>query len=555
MNMGDASTKTGMWRRWPATTITASLSLSALAALVGTTMLEERDEEASASNTAADGSRSLLPAAEMKLDAPPPPETPEEVDVVDRGADGRPYRVEEGKMGKPTSKAKAGLYAMKGPAGAPAMARSAGVLGTLSAPAEVPAGAFAVGADDSDVWGGLSGSEVGEAFGAGGLGLIGTGHGGGGEGSGMTLGGRGKSSGYGRGAGSFGGKTRRGPDYDRSIQARQLTAGVIDDASKPQRYSKYLEDSTAIRARLGLADDWGTQAGPGPRDRHSEQPNVLEVALVIDTTGSMSDELEYLKVELRAIAEEVRAEFPDVTQRYAMVAYRDQGDAYVTRTAGFATVDGFIDALGEQRAGGGGDFPEAMDQALEQANLLQWTPEPNVARVAFLVADAPPHDDRVQAFADAVQGAKQRGVALYPVAASGAADTAEYLLRTSAHLTGGQYMFLTDHSGVGSPQAKPNVDTFDVETLHGAMHRMIQRELGPAGDRPTPKPAIAVDPPAPAQPIESLPVLAPAEEQDGFWDRLRDALAAHFGFASGLTLAVFASMAIDARRRRRRRRR
>lgn len=47
--------------------------------------------------------------------------------------------------------------------------------------------AFAVGNDDEDVWGGLTGTEVGEAFGVGGLGLVGTG--------------RGSGVGYGRGDG------------------------------------------------------------------------------------------------------------------------------------------------------------------------------------------------------------------------------------------------------------------------------------------------------------------------------------------------------------------
>jgi hypothetical protein len=66
-----------------------------------------------------------------------------------------------------------GRYAMKGPKGAiPQMARkfdpdmmaeNAGILGTLGA----------ANPDEEDVWGGLTGSEVGEAYGIGGLGLVG----------------------------------------------------------------------------------------------------------------------------------------------------------------------------------------------------------------------------------------------------------------------------------------------------------------------------------------------------------------------------------------------
>jgi Ca-activated chloride channel family protein len=116
------------------------------------------------------------------------PEEEAKDDLV--GGSGTRHKGEEGKMGKPSSKSKSGLYAVKGPANAvPQMARnfdpSAGHY--LASPY---GGAFAVGNDDEDVWGGLTGAEVGEAYEAGGLGLIGTGRGGGGDGQGtLRLGG------------------------------------------------------------------------------------------------------------------------------------------------------------------------------------------------------------------------------------------------------------------------------------------------------------------------------------------------------------------------------
>lgn len=117
-----------------------------------------------------------------------------------------------------------------------AAAEDPGILGLLRSEsghflASPYGGAFAVGDDDEDVWGGITGAEVGEAFGVGGLGLSGTGRGGGGTGEGTiglgntgligSGGGSGTGSGYGRGAsgwgsvvgtsGGFGGRGARVP--------------------------------------------------------------------------------------------------------------------------------------------------------------------------------------------------------------------------------------------------------------------------------------------------------------------------------------------------------
>ncbi|MCB9756390.1 MAG: AgmX/PglI C-terminal domain-containing protein [Myxococcales bacterium] len=146
---------------------------------------------------------------------------------------------------------KSGLYAMKGPDDpVPQMARNfdpdmaarnAGILGVMQQEsghfiASPYGGAFAVGNDDEDVWGGLTGTEVGDAYGVGGLGLVGTGRGGGGTGE-STIGlgntgligkggGGGSGSGYGRGSGAgFGGRGKRVPMVR---QAKAQVNGALD---------------------------------------------------------------------------------------------------------------------------------------------------------------------------------------------------------------------------------------------------------------------------------------------------------------------------------------
>jgi TonB family protein len=155
----------------------------------------------------------------------------------EQGGKGKRHKGEEGKMGKKTSKNKEGLYGLKGPKDNPdphlakklaeENAKNAGILGVLkmtegSHIASIFGRDSALGSDADNVLGGLIGNAIGEAYGVGGLGLVGTGSGGGGTGEGTiglgnlgTIGkggGGGNGSGYGRGAGGLGGRRAHAPD-------------------------------------------------------------------------------------------------------------------------------------------------------------------------------------------------------------------------------------------------------------------------------------------------------------------------------------------------------
>ncbi len=213
--------------------------------------------------------------------------------------------------------------------------------------------------------------------------------------------------------------------------------------------------------------------------------NTLDLVFVVDCTGSMGDELEYLKVELKSIVEHIATQFPEVAQRYALVVYRDDGDEYVTRTIDFTdSLQAFMADLGRQSSDGGGDYPEAVDQALADATALSWSNQG--VRMLFHVADAPPHDDKAPLALEATDALREKGVAVYPVASSGVADVAEFIMRTEAMLTGGQYVFLTDDSGVGNTHAEPHFPHYVVQTLRDVMIRMIASEL--AGETVEPNP-------------------------------------------------------------------
>jgi len=142
----------------------------------------------------------------------------------------------------------------------------------------------------------------------------------------------------------------------------------------------------------------------------SKRPKALDIMFVIDTTGSMSDELRYITTELRDIISAVNDYHPQVFMRFGLILYRDEGDAYVVRDLDFTeSLNEMQIQLNQQRANGGGDYPEAMEQALAAAVEAQWH-DNNTARLVFLIADAPPHDEHLAPMLDQVRLARDKGL-------------------------------------------------------------------------------------------------------------------------------------------------
>jgi Mg-chelatase subunit ChlD len=204
----------------------------------------------------------------------------------------------------------------------------------------------------------------------------------------------------------------------------------------------------------------------------SHSVNAMDVALVIDTTGSMGDEMAYLQAELDSIVARLKRDAGNLDLRIGVILYRDDGDDYVVRSAPFTDdISSIRTMLAAQDANGGGDTPEAVDQAMVAASKLQWRPEG--AKALLLVADAPPHDDRLAATIDATKQLRSRGVQIIPVAASGVEANAEYMMRTMAALTQGRYIFLTDDSGVGNLHEEPDVSCYVVTHLDQLIGRVL----------------------------------------------------------------------------------
>ncbi len=230
-------------------------------------------------------------------------------------------------------------------------------------------------------------------------------------------------------------------------------------------------DGKTIPAKL-----WSEGLNTIELDEECGASEAVDVVFVFDATGSMGDELHYLQAEMRDVIARAKDATGGLAIRTGAVVYRDHGDVYLTRlsrlTDDIKTTQEFID---KQYASGGGDFPEAIPEALMAAlNSAGWDADAR-ARIAFLVLDAPCHKDgeTLALLHEQILNAAAQGVRIVPVVCSGLDESGELLMRSLALATNGTSFFLTDDSGIGNKHLQPTTDTLKVEHLNDMLVRTI----------------------------------------------------------------------------------
>jgi hypothetical protein len=121
----------------------------------------------------------------------------------------------------------------------------------------------------------------------------------------------------------------------------------------------------------------------------------VEVVFCLDTTGSMSGLIDAAKKKIWAISNQIVSGTPTPKVKVGLLAYRDRGDEYITKIVPLTDdLDSIHTQLMSFRAAGGGDFPESVNQALnESVTKFNWSKNPKTLKIIFLVGDAPPHMD------------------------------------------------------------------------------------------------------------------------------------------------------------------
>ncbi|MCA9912385.1 MAG: VWA domain-containing protein, partial [Anaerolineae bacterium] len=261
----------------------------------------------------------------------------------------------------------------------------------------------------------------------------------------------------------------------------------VDEFTVRATYGQIVAESNLDRTDIG-----GAVTVELPIEHNSTNPK-LDVMFLIDSTGSMADEILQLQENILAISTQIDALPGNVDVRYGLVTYRDRTDEYVTRVYDFTDdVRQFQANLNTVEAGGGGDYPESLNQGLEESlNVVSWRGSDTV-KLVFLVADAPPqlnYRDDVN-YTISMHEALERGIKIHPIASSGLQPEGEYILRQIGQYTMGHFIFLTYEDGtpgtpgeerpdlqVGSPEDEQGIGDYSVAELDELVLRLITDEL------------------------------------------------------------------------------
>jgi len=180
-----------------------------------------------------------------------------------------------------------------------------------------------------------------------------------------------------------------------------------------------------------------------------ENTKSLDVVFMFDTTGSMYSYLESVRQNLVRLTSKINSEIPDVY--FGVVAYGDHCDAnttYVTKscqlTSDVNVIKNFVATV---EPTGGGDEPEALEDALYESNRLNWRGQST--KCIVLVGDAPPHGV-IDNFSECPYGIDYReetrklsdiGVKIYSVLCNNVHQT-EVTFRWFADQTNGKFLKL-----------------------------------------------------------------------------------------------------------------
>jgi hypothetical protein len=218
----------------------------------------------------------------------------------------------------------------------------------------------------------------------------------------------------------------------------------------------------------------------------------IDILFIMDTTGSMSEEINRLKDTIEIINMNIASISTKPKVRFGMVLYRDRGDDYITKIIPLTgDLAGFRAELDKVEANGGGDEPEDLQSALSDSlNKIKWNT--GGIRMSFIITDAPPHIDYDQkySYVNAVHDARKEGIKIFTVGTGGLNTMGEYILRQISQYTYSKYIFLTygekgeSEGGKEGSVSHHTGSNFQTDKLESIIIRFAKEELAFQSDQP-----------------------------------------------------------------------
>jgi len=228
-------------------------------------------------------------------------------------------------------------------------------------------------------------------------------------------------------------------------------------------------------------------------ERVVPEPIPLDIVFVMDTTGSMGEEIHRLKETIQIIHMNLTSLRVPAKLRFGMVLYKDSGDEYDSmRIPLTSDLELFQAELDLVEANGGGDMPEDLELALDDLiNGMEWNP--GGIKLAYIITDAPPHLDYGRSYtcSRAAEDARKMGIKIYGIGTGGLDLQGEYVLRQIAQYTSARYIFLTygSESGDSEGGADGSVShhtgsNWSADKLESIIIRFAKEELSYLSDSP-----------------------------------------------------------------------
>jgi Mg-chelatase subunit ChlD len=226
-------------------------------------------------------------------------------------------------------------------------------------------------------------------------------------------------------------------------------------------------------AMLGSWQPVFAKTAPTPQSK----PRI-EVCFVLDTTGSMGGLIEGAKQKIWSIANEMISAKPTPELKLGLIGYRDRGDEYVVKSFSLTDdIDAIYGHLREFQAGGGGDAPESVNEALAEAiHKMPWSSDNKVLKIIFLVGDAPPHMDYPNSpkYPDLCREAMKKDLIINTIQCGEMAET-KPIWQEIAKLSEGSYVGISQSGNVA-------VISTPLDKELGRLNERIGATLIPYGD-------------------------------------------------------------------------